>query len=84
MFVKKRDGRLAVFNEDKILEFIIRETAAKYNVLLTKSTLSIIKECSSKTTLKSIFRFISDYLYLHSEIKQPISCAELAKIIDML
>lgn len=66
---------------DKLNEYQIREYASMYNVSLTKSTLDIIKEDYQRINLKTLFRLISDYLFLHPEKEQPVSSEELRRIL---
>lgn len=75
------------FTQEELDELQIREIAPLYDIQLTRSNLEVIKEyCSSKTfrNVKGILKYISDYLYLHSEVQQPISAENLKKIIDTL
>lgn len=74
-------------SQEELDELQIREIAPLYDIQLTKQILEIIKEYKSKKTfknIKGILKFISDYLYLHSEIQQPISTETLKKIMDTL
>lgn len=73
--------------QEELDEFHIREIAAIYDIQLTKSTLNVIKEFNANKTYRNIkgtLKFISDYLYLHSEMQQPISVENLKKIIETL
>lgn len=63
----------------------IREIAALYDVCLTEESLEVIKNYIVKMefkNIKSILRFISDYLLLHDEIMQPLSENEMREIIE--
>lgn len=74
-------------SQEELDELQIRELAPLYNIQLTKQTLEVIKEYNSKKifkNIKGILKFISDYLYLHSEIQQPISAENLKKIMETL
>ena len=74
-------------NQEELDELQIRELATLYDFQLTESTLKVIKEHNSNKTLRSIkgiLKFISDYLYLHSEVKQPITVENMNKIIETL
>ena len=74
-------------SQDELDELQIRETAPIYDVQLTKATLGIIKECNSQKTFKNvkgILKYISDYLYLHPEIKQPLSEDAIRNILETL
>lgn len=65
-------------------ELEIQEMAALYDVQLTKSNIEIIKESNSKNTfknIKGILKYISDYIYLHAEIQQPLTAEEMREII---
>lgn len=72
-------------SEDELVELQIREVALLYDVQLTKATANVIKDINSKKVfknVKSILKFISDYLYLNSEIKQPLSEETLKHILE--
>ena len=72
-------------SQDELDELQIHETAPIYDVQLTKATLGIIKECNSQKTFKNvkgILKYISDYLYLHPEIKQPLSEDAIRNILE--
>lgn len=74
-------------SQDELDELQIREMAPIYDVQLTKATLGIIKECNSQKTFKNvkgILKYISDYLYLHPEIKQPLSEDAIQNILETL
>lgn len=66
-------------------ELQIREMAPLYGIQLTKATVEVIKEAylqNSFKNIKSILKYISDYLYLNSEIKQPLSDATIRNILE--
>ena len=74
-------------NQDELNEFQIRETARVYDIQLTKATVDVITEAISNKAFKSaksILKFISDYLYLHTEIQQPLSENALRDIIKQI
>ena len=74
-------------SQEELDELQIREIATIYDIQLTKLTLNIIKEYHSNKTFRNIrgtLKFISDYLYLHSEAQQPISVENLKKIMETL
>lgn len=74
-------------SQDELDEIEIREIAAMYHVQLTKETVNIIKECIAKKMFKNIkgaLKYVSDYLYLHGEVQQPLSAATMREIIQMV
>ena len=74
-------------NQDVLNEFQIRETARVYDIQLTKATVDVITEAISNKafkSVKSILKFISDYLYLHTEIQQPLGENALRDIIKQI
>ena len=74
-------------SQEELDELQIREIAAIYDIQLTKSTLNVIKEYNSNKTFRNIkgtLKFVSDYLYLHSEVQQPISVENLKTILETL
>ena len=71
--------------KSELNEIQIREIAPMYDVQLTKCTLDIVKEYVAQNAvknIKSILKYISDYLYLHTEITQPLSEEEMRKVLD--
>lgn len=69
---------------DELTELQIREAAPFYDVELTKANIEVIKEAISQNTFKnakSILKYVSDYLYLHPELQQPLSREETREII---
>ena len=69
------------FSEQEILEYRIREHSAKYKVALTYETLEILKNNAHTEGVQQMIRLVSDYLFLHQEIKQPITGAEMRSIL---
>ena len=70
-------------DKSELDEIQIREAAPMYDVQLTKCTLEVVKEYVAQNAIKnikSILKYISDYLYLHSEVAQPLSEEEMRKI----
>lgn len=70
-------------SQDELDELQIREIAPLYDIQLTKGTIEGIKACiaqDSFKSIKSILKYISDYLYLHAELRQPLS-AETVRAI---
>ena len=70
--------------QNELDELQIREIAPLYNIQLTKVSIELIKECASQKAfknIKSILKFISDYIYLHPEFKQPLGENEIRDII---
>lgn len=73
--------------QDELDEIQIRETAAMYHVQLTKETMNIVKEYFAQKQFKNIkgtLKYISDYLYLHGEIHQPLNAVAMREIIQTL
>lgn len=71
-------------SRDELDEWQIREIAPLYDIQLTKGTIEGIKECIAQNSfknIKSILKYISDYLYLHTELSQPLS-AETVRTIS--
>lgn len=67
-------------------ELQIREIAPLYDIQLTKAAAEVVKEANSQNlfkNIKSILKYISDYLYLHSEIKQPLSDTAIRNILEL-
>ena len=70
-------------SQDELAELQIREIAPLYDIQLTKGTVEGIKECIAQNSfknIKSVLKYISDYLYLHAELLQPLS-AETVRAI---
>lgn len=68
-------------------ELEIQEMAVLYDVQLTKSNIKVVKECNSTNNfknIKGILKYISDYLYLHTEIQQPLTADEMREIIKCI
>ena len=66
-------------------ELQIREIAPLYDIQLTKAAAEVVKEANSQNSfknIKSILKYISDYLYLHSEIKQSLSDTAVRNILE--
>ncbi len=73
--------------QEELNEYQICEAASFYEIQLTKANISVINEYISHKpvkNVKSVLKFISDYLYLHTEIKQPLSEATMQDIINQL
>ncbi len=73
--------------EAELNEYQIREAALFYGIQLTKANIGVINEHISQTAnknTKSVLKFISDYLYLHTEIKQPLSETTMRDVINQL
>lgn len=71
--------------QDELDEIQIREIAAMYHIQLTKETVNIIKECVAQKVFKNIkgtLKYVSDYLYLHGEVQQPLSAVAMREIIQ--
>lgn len=63
-------------SQEEIDELQIRENASVYDVQLVDATLEVIKEyksCKTFNNVRSILRYVSDYLFLHPEMQQPLS-----------
>lgn len=71
---------LTSFSKEECDKLLIREIAEKMNIQLTVSLIETIHSFAKKTSVKSTMRLLSDYLFLHPEIKQPINNEILAKI----
>ena len=74
-------------SQEELDELQIREVAPCYSIQLTKANVEVIKKALSQKNfknVKSILRFISDYLYLHTEIHQPLSRNAMQEIIEQL
>ena len=72
-------------SKDELEELQIREIASLYDIQLTKTAIKVIKEANSQNSfknIKSILKYISDYLYLHAEIKQPLGDTSIRNILD--
>ncbi|MBQ8907809.1 MAG: TIR domain-containing protein [Clostridia bacterium] len=69
------------FSNEELFEFRIREEAAKQNILLTGKTLAFLESHLSFQNVKSAIKYIADYLFLHSDVQQPISCDVIRKLI---
>ena len=72
------------FTKEDLLEYQIRETAARNEVLLTKASLEVLKEQLCTGSVKSSLKFIADYLFLHPEVTQPISRNEIRNILKSI
>lgn len=73
--------------QDELNELLIREEASNFDIQLTEESLGIIKEYYSRSTIKNtrrIMRFITDYMYIHPEYKQPLSEECVKNILEML
>ncbi len=70
------------FSKEELLEYQIREISAKHEVALTRETLDILKKHLQTASVKQALRLIADYLFLHQEIKQPISGDEMRQILE--
>ena len=71
-------------SQDELVELQIREIAPLYDVQLTKATTEVVKETISQNSfknIKSVLKYISDYLYLHAEIQQPLTAEEMREIL---
>ena len=71
------------FSKEELLEYQIREISAKHGVALTYETLDILKKHLQTSSVKQSLRFIADYLFLHQEIKQPISSDDMWQILNI-
>lgn len=74
-------------SDSELIELQIREAAVSHGIQLTKTNIGVIKEMvTHKPTEKvnSLLRLISDYLYLHTEIHQPVSKDTMYEIINQL
>ncbi len=69
------------FSNEELFEFKIRDEAAKQNVLLSGKTLAFLKRHLSIQNIKSAIKYIADYLFLHPDVQQPISCDMMKEII---
>lgn len=72
------------FSKEELLDYQIREMSAKHGVILTRKTLDILKKHLQTSSVKQSLRFIADYLFLHQEIKQPISGDEMCQILKSI
>ena len=68
------------FSIEELFEFRIREEAEKQNLLLSGKALAFLKRHLSIQNVTSAIKYISDYLFLHSDIQQPISCEQIKEI----
>lgn len=74
-------------SQDELNELLVREEANKFDIQLTEESLEIIREYYSRSTIKNIrriMRFITDYMYIHPEFKQPLSVECVKNILEML
>ncbi len=72
------------FTKDELISYQIREIAEKHNVLLTRSALEVLVKRLKPVNVNSIIKFVADYLFLHPEIKQPMSSNELECILKTI
>lgn len=82
------DNVIEINPDQEILEELqIREEASEFDVQLTEGTLALIKEFYAKTQIKNtrrIMRFITDYIYIHPEFRQPLSEDCIQTILELL
>lgn len=72
------------YDEKELDDLQIREMALFYDVLLTAANIEVIKEyiyCNNCRNIKKLLKFISDYLFVHEEIQQPLSPEEMNNIL---
>lgn len=67
-----------------MLEYQIRNMAEQLGVRLTQATLKVLIEQLPAIGIKQAMRYISDYLYLHNELQQPLSKQELSDVLDRI
>lgn len=68
------------FSNEELFEFRIREEAAKKNILLSRKTLAFLKHHLKMQNVKFAMKYIADYLFLHSDVQQPLSCEMIKEI----
>lgn len=74
---------LALSNKE-MQEYQIRNMAEQHGVRLTQATFEVLIELLPTMGIKQTIRYISDYLYLHNELQQPLSKQELIEILDRI
>lgn len=72
------------FSKEELLDYQICEMSAKHGVILTRKTLEILKNHLQISSVKQLLRFVADYLFLHQEIKQPVSGDEMCQILKSI
>ena len=65
-------------------EYQIRNMAEQHGVRLTQATFEVLIELLPTMGIKQTIRYISDYLYLHNVLQQPLSKQELIEILDRI
>lgn len=68
-------------SDEDLFKLEILDSALKNNLQLTEETLSFLMDYLQNKHINSVIKLLADYLYLHSNILQPISSSQMKTIL---